>query len=56
MALGLAAVAGIVKQSGGTLGIESRPEGGTVIRVYLPRAGAKGPAAGPVSELAGVES
>jgi PAS domain S-box-containing protein len=54
MALGLAAVAGIVKQSGGTLGIESRPEGGTVIRVYLPRAGAADPAAGPVSELAGV--
>jgi PAS domain S-box-containing protein len=54
MALGLAAVAGIVKQSGGTLGIESRPEGGTVIRVYLPRAGAAGPAAGPAPELAGV--
>ena len=37
MALSLAAVAGIVKQSGGTMGIESRVEGGTVIRVYLPR-------------------
>ena len=37
MALSLAAVAGIVKQSGGTMGVESRPEGGTVIRVYLPR-------------------
>ena len=37
MALSLAAVAGIVKQSGGTMGIESRAEGGTVIRVYLPR-------------------
>jgi signal transduction histidine kinase len=40
MALGLAAVCGIVKQSGGTMGLESRPEGGTVIRVYLPRVGA----------------
>ena len=40
MALSLAAVCGIVKQSGGTMGVESRPEGGTVIRVYLPRVGA----------------
>jgi two-component system cell cycle sensor histidine kinase/response regulator CckA len=39
MALGLAAVCGIVKQSGGTMGVETRPEGGTVIRVYLPRVG-----------------
>jgi PAS domain S-box-containing protein len=39
MALALAAVAGIVKQSGGTMGVESRPEGGTVIRIYLPRVG-----------------
>jgi PAS domain S-box-containing protein len=39
MALGLAAVCGIVKQSGGTLGVESRTEGGTVIRIYLPRLG-----------------
>lgn len=41
MALGLAAVCGIVKQSGGTMGVESRPEGGTVIRIYLPRFGAE---------------
>jgi PAS domain S-box-containing protein len=41
MALGLAAVCGIVKQSGGTMGVESRSEGGTVIRVYLPRVGAE---------------
>ncbi len=40
MALGLAAACGIVKQSGGTMGVESRPEGGTVMRVYLPRVGA----------------
>jgi PAS domain S-box-containing protein len=40
MALALAAVAGIVKQSGGTMGVESRAEGGTVIRIYLPRVGA----------------
>jgi PAS domain S-box-containing protein len=38
MALALAAVAGIVRQSGGTMGVESRPEGGSIIRVYLPRA------------------
>jgi PAS domain S-box-containing protein len=44
MALGLAAVCGIVKQSGGTMGVESRPEGGTVIRIYLPRVGTEQPA------------
>jgi PAS domain S-box-containing protein len=44
MALALAAVAGIVKQSGGTMGVESAPEGGTVIRIYLPRVGAPAPA------------
>lgn len=47
MALGLAAACGIVKQSGGTLGVESRPEGGTVIRVYLPRLAVREPAATP---------
>jgi PAS domain S-box-containing protein len=56
MALGLAAVSGIVKQSGGTLGIESRPEGGTVIRIYLPRAGSAAPAPAPAPELAGSKS
>lgn len=40
MALGLAAACAIVKQHGGTLGTETRPDGGTVIRVYLPRAAA----------------
>lgn len=45
MALGLAAVCGIVKQSGGTMGVESRPEGGTVIRIYLPRVDAEQQAA-----------
>ncbi len=43
MALGLAAVCGIVKQSGGTMGVESRAEGGTVIRIYLPRVAATQP-------------
>jgi PAS domain S-box-containing protein len=47
MALGLAAVCGIVKQSGGTMGVESRPEGGTVIRIYLPRFGAEHLASAP---------
>lgn len=47
MALGLAAVCGIVKQSGGTLGVETRPEGGTVIRIYLPRVGAQQPVGAP---------
>jgi PAS domain S-box-containing protein len=41
MALGLAAACAIVKQNGGTLGTETSPEGGTVIRVYLPRADAQ---------------
>ena len=43
MALGLAAVCGIVKQSGGTLGVETKQEGGTVYRIYLPRVGAPQP-------------
>lgn len=51
MALGLAAACGIVKQSGGTMGIESRPGGGTVIRIYLPRIGATQALAPDVPEL-----
>lgn len=35
--LGLATVYGIVEQSGGAVTIESRPEAGTSVRVYLPR-------------------
>lgn len=47
MALGLAAVCGIVKQSGGTLGVETKPEGGTVYRIYLPRIGVQHPVGAP---------
>jgi PAS domain S-box-containing protein len=47
MALGLAAVCGIVKQSGGTLGVETKPEGGTVYRIYLPRMAAAKPVGAP---------
>lgn len=36
--LGLATIYGLVEQSGGTLGVDSRAGEGTTVRIYLPRA------------------
>ncbi len=50
--MGLPMVYGIVKQSGGHVGIESDPGAGTVVRLYLPRvaAGVGEPAATAIAE------
>ena len=45
--LGLAAVHGIVEQSGGQIRIESEPEHGSCFRVYLPERKPEAPAASP---------
>ena len=44
--LGLSTVYGIVKTGGGYVTVESERDGGTTFRVYLPRAGSTGDAAG----------
>jgi two-component system cell cycle sensor histidine kinase/response regulator CckA len=57
--LGLASVYGIVQQSDGHMTVESEPNQGTTIRIYLPRAAARVRAvkAGPVEPTArGTES
>ncbi len=53
--LGLPTVYGIVKQSGGEIGVESTPSVGTMVRVFLPRVDAApsaAPSAPPTSTVA----